>query len=145
MQVCVSGDTKVVLYKGNKVAISDLLEKGEVKIYSGEFKEGTWIPVIKKAKAKKIGEQEVIKLVFEDGNEIFCTTDQKLALKESEEYVEAKDSADKVIATYNHKGIKVVEVVNTGETKEVYDMEVDGADNFYVNDGRMTILIHTCS
>ncbi len=145
MEICVSGNTKVVLHKGNKVAISDLLEKGTVKIYAGEFKEGIWLPVIKEAKAKKIGEKEIIKVIFEDGNELECTPDQKLALKDSEEFVEAKDSVDKVIATYNHKGVKVVEVVNTGETKEVYDMEVKDAECFYINDGKMTILIHTCS
>ncbi len=146
MEICLAGETKVVLHKGNKKSLAELAESDEkVKIYSGEWKSDTWIPVIKEATAVKIGEQSVVTLKLEDGTDFKCTPDHKLALKEAEEFVEAKDSKDKVIATYNHKGIKVVDVVDEGETIDVYDMKVEGADNFFINSGRMTILVKTCS
>lgn len=93
---CFTGETLVAVADGrNAVSIGELALSGEeFPVYSSRFNNfkgrfgKKWKAEIKKAKAFKTGEKEVVKVELSDGSSFKCTPDHRLALKDGS-YLEA--------------------------------------------------------
>jgi len=87
---CFTGDTLIPLADGYSVPIKDLVGKEEFYVYS--FDEKKKKIVIGKASNCEVKEQnaQLVKITFDNGEEIKCTPDHKFLLKTGE-WVEAKD------------------------------------------------------
>lgn len=96
---CFTGDTMIAVADGrNGVSIKELSESGDKflvycarKGKSSGNRSKYWKTEIKRAKAFKTGNKNVVEIFLSDGSSFKCTPDHRLALP-SGKYVEAKDS-----------------------------------------------------
>lgn len=87
---------------------------------------------------KKTINQETIKIILENNDEIICTPDHKLFSDIG--YINAKDSLDKKILNHDGNFYKV-NAINTNESIDVYDLlEVSDTHSYYCNN----FLVHQC-
>lgn len=100
---CFTGETMIAVADGrNAVSIKQLADENkEFLIYSTKYKMKKWnrTPEIKKAKAFKTGEKEVLTIVLSNGSSFECTPDHLLALPNGT-FIQAKDSLGEVLQKF---------------------------------------------
>ena len=100
---CFTGETMIAVADGrNAVSIKQLAnENKEFLIYSTKYKMKKWsrTPEIKRAKAFKTGEKEVLTIVLSNGSSFECTPDHLLALPNGT-FIQAKDSLGEVLQKF---------------------------------------------
>lgn len=76
---------------------------------------------------------EIYEITLENGMKLKCADDH-IVMTEDIQQVFAKDSLGKTLYTINGPS-KVISVVNTGKSDNMYDIEVDSEDHLYFSDG----------
>jgi ribonucleotide reductase alpha subunit len=143
------------------VPIEDLVGT-EFSVLSAEEVGGAeaWRIRSNRARAFPTGNRPLVTVTFENGVELRCTPDHRLALAEGG-YVEASDSVGRKLygGTGNGLGtvddnetfVTVASVEDRGEVEDVFDLEVEQDHNFFVlsydadSGGFATVLVHNCS
>jgi ribonucleoside-diphosphate reductase alpha chain len=105
---CFRGDTIVAVADGrNGVTIKELSDSNtKFPVYSARKsktlgnRNKVWKTEIKNAVAFKTGTKKIIKLILSDGSYLHCTEDHRLALRDKNEYVQAKDSVGSFLAKF---------------------------------------------
>ena len=142
--LCLSGDTLVKTIDGNKpikdIIVGDMVYSFNEKECKDELKKVTF--------SGKTGEnREVVKIIFDNDEEIICTPDHEIAVINNDciSWVEAKDLKENDV-TYSYtkeNDIKVKSVEFLAEKIDVYDITVEDNHNFFVGNGK-GILVHNC-
>lgn len=176
---CFTGDTIIAVADGrNGISIKELVEKGEeFLVYSARLNKSTgnhsggWKPEIKRAKAFKTGEKQIIQITLSDDSKFKCTPDHLLATKQGK-YIQAKDSKDIILSLKrfdDQYGSRIKELepldLNIDLTEDVfvknieylgfesvYDLNVEENHNFYIitktdDDNFLNssgVLVHNC-
>ena len=129
--LCFTGDTEILTYDDERISYVDLvsrLENGE-EIYTFSCKSTGEIIPAKILTAKKVKEtNKLCKLVLDNGEEIKCTPDHKMMLRDRS-YCPAENlkPGDSLMPRYtadNHK-VSSVEVIELDNPEDVYCLEVD--------------------
>ena len=173
--LCFSGDTLVAVADGrNAVRMEDLVGTGEFDVYSavksggkstvrgtrggGSRQDSEWKYVVRKARAIKTGQRELVRIHLEDGDYFDATPDHRLATTKFGGWVEAGDSlgvALEPFATFAN-GRLVVRIEQL-PAQDCFDIQVidvgltDDEHNFYIitshsSDFRESkgVLVHNC-
>lgn len=129
--LCFSGDTEILTCNDERISFVDLvgrLENGE-EIYTFSCKSTGEIIPAKILTAKKVKEtSRLCKLVLDNGEEIKCTPDHEMMLRNGSycpaENLKPGDSLMPRYTTDNHKVISV-DIIALDSSEDVYCLEVD--------------------
>jgi len=117
-----------------KLKLSDTITRKFIETYPVKDKEVLTHNGYKPIKTiSKTIVYEVYKVTLENGMSIKCADDHILMTEDLEE-VFAKDSLHKVLNTVNGSS-RVISVINTGKSENMYDIEVDSEDHLFYSDG----------
>lgn len=141
---CFAGDTKVVTTEGVK-RMDEIVGRTDIgvlsyneKTHKREFKTPDWV--------RQTGVKRVLKVTFDNGQEVICTGNHPFAVfqsnNESEEikYVAAQDLKEGMMQS-NHI-VKSVEWLDY--EIPVYNMEIPVNHNYFVG-GDKGVLVHNCT
>lgn len=131
---CFTGNTIIAVADGrNGVTIKNLCKENEFLIYSARLtKNKNFKKEIKKAKAFKTGEKEVIEIILSDGSSFKCTPDHFLATNKGE-WVRAQNSKNITLQSFiENNPIYVKDIKWNKEYEDVYDITVEDNHNFFI-------------
>lgn len=159
--LCFTGDTLVAITSHNGVMdcmtikemseICDGDKNKKFSVYSGSYVGNFyWDIDINNAIAFKTGTKKVIELTLSNGKKFKCTPDHLLASKISGKYIEAKDSLNAELMSFqDHVYVNKIEQLEILE--DVYDLTVENDHSFMIvpKDDNYSlldaVLVHNCS
>ena len=132
---CLEANTIIPLLNGEKITIEELYKRNEKNfwVYSYNAEKQKAEPAICKKVAYK-GEQEVYKVVFDDGSYILATKEHQWLLKGEDKYLTTENlSKNNSIQPFEESTNHNIKSIEYFEKKETYDLvEVGEHHNFAV-------------
>lgn len=158
--LCFTGNTKVLLEDGKIQTIKELYETTksgkEFRIPSAlrhrkrlEYNEYEWSGFETETKrheaavGKYSGKNKVIEVTLENGGKFRCTPEHQLS-EHGLEYMEAKDSLNRFMHTFENTPIKVIKIEDK-DIEDTYDLTAPDYGNFFIQAGDRFVLVHNCT
>ncbi len=135
---CFTGDTKIALVDGTTPTFLEAIErvKNGEKLFGYSIDNDGCVAVSELIEPRKIGTEEVLVVVLDNGEEIECTPDHAF-MKSDGTYIEAQDmeAGTSIMPLYKDDNRGVVEIRRDKKIKDVYCLTAPEFGNFALEAG----------